>query len=154
MKAHLERMIRWMAWADRRVMEALRSQPGNRGESLPLLAHLLAAEHIWLARLNGREPVHPVWPQLDLAECEKLADENAAGYAGLIRQTDEAGLQAAVRYRNSQGEEFRTAAIDILTQVLSHGAYHRGQVVRELKENGGRAASTDYITFVRSADSQ
>jgi uncharacterized damage-inducible protein DinB len=151
-KAHIERMVRAMAWADGQVLTALRGCPAAQGEALPLLAHLLAAEHIWLTRLQRREARHSVWPQLTLPECEGLAVENAAGYAALLAGLSEAGLGAAVRYLNTKGEEFATPVIDILTHAVIHGAYHRGQIARALGRAGVQAVNTDYITYARTVE--
>jgi uncharacterized damage-inducible protein DinB len=152
MKAHVERMVRAMAWADRQALAALHACPAAQGEALLLFAHVVAAEHIWLARLQGREACHPVWPPLTLAECEALAGENAAGYAALLGGLGAADLATAVRYRNTRGEEFATPALDILTHVVIHGAYHRGQIAKALGRVGAPAVNTDYITYVRSVE--
>lgn len=64
----------------------------------------------------------------------------------------EADLGAVVRYRNTKGEEFATPVIDILTHVVVHGAYHRGQIAKALGRAGTRAVNTDYITFARSVE--
>ena len=69
MKAHFARMIDAMAWADRRVIDAVAQFPAAQPEAMPLLAHVLAAEHVWLARLEKRAPRVAVWPTLTLAEC-------------------------------------------------------------------------------------
>jgi uncharacterized damage-inducible protein DinB len=152
MKTHVERMVRAMAWADRQALQALRACPAAQGEALPLFAHVVAAEHIWLARLRGREAGHPVWPPLTLAECEALAGENAAGYAAVLGELSEADLATAVRYRNTKGEEFATPILDVLTHVVIHGAYHRGQIAKALGRAGVPAVNTDYITFARSVE--
>jgi uncharacterized damage-inducible protein DinB len=39
--------------------------------------------------------------------------------------------------------------IDILTHVVVHGAYHRGQIAKLLGRAGVAAVNTDYITFAR-----
>jgi uncharacterized damage-inducible protein DinB len=152
MKSHIERMVRAMAWADREVVAALRDCPAAQGEALPLLAHAVAAEHVWLTRLQGREARHAVWPRLTLPECEGLAAENAAGYAALLGGLSEADLGTAVRYRNTKGEEFATSVLDILTHVVIHGAYHRGQIAKALGRAGVQAVNTDYITYARSVE--
>src|SRR5262249_52138741 len=120
MKAHLERMLRSMAWADRQALAAVRGCPPAQAEALPLLAHLVAAEHVWLDRLQERETSVPVWPPLTVPECEKLAAENAAGYADFLGALGEADLAAPVRYRNTKGQEFATPVLDILTHVVIH----------------------------------
>ena len=152
MRAYLERMFRFVAWADRRSVKALRAPPAAQPEALPLLAHLLAAEHVWLARLQGRQPRHPVWPPLGIDACDALAAENEAGYRAYLEQLGDGQLAAPVRYRNTQGQEFVTAVLDILTQVVTHGPYHRGQIARAIGRSGGVAVNTDFITFVREAD--
>jgi uncharacterized damage-inducible protein DinB len=116
------------------------------------LAHLLAAEHVWLARLERQEPRHPVCPALTLDECEALAAENEAGYRAFLGRLGDDQLSAAVRYRTTRGEEFATPVIDILTQVVTHGAYHRGQIARVIGRGGGVAVNTDFITFAREAE--
>ena len=57
--------------------------------------------------------------------------------------------RASVRYRNSRGEEFHTPVGDLLTHVLMHGAYHRGQIAASVRRAGGEPAATDYIAFTR-----
>ena len=151
-RAYLARMFRYMAWADRRALEALRAAPAAHAEALPLLAHILAAEHIWLARLEQRDPRYPVWPALGLDECDSLASENGAGYQAFVERLSDCHPTGGVRYRTSQGQEFVTSVLDILTQVITHGPYHRGQVARVIGRGGGAAVNTDFITFAREAE--
>ncbi|MGC4006402.1 MAG: DinB family protein [Pirellulales bacterium] len=147
MKDYLSRMYRYVAWADRRTLDALRATPAAQAEALPLLAHLLAAEHVWLARLTGRDPRHAVWPTLDLDACDGLATENAAGFAAFVESLAEERPTDMVRYRSSQGHEFVSSVLDILTHVITHGPYHRGQIARIIGRHGGTPISTDFILF-------
>lgn len=151
MNAHFERMIQSMVWADRKTIAAITESPPTQAEALPILAHLLAAEHVWLARLQGQEPGLAIWPALTLEECRQLAAKNEAGYAVYIREVDNALLAPPVRYRNSEGREFVTAVADILTQVVVHGAYHRGQIAKILGRHAAQPPGTDFITFVRES---
>ena len=149
MKFYFERLFQFTAWADRRTLAALEATPAAEAEALPLLAHLLAAEHVWLARLEGREPRHAVWPKLNFEHCAALAAENAAGYGRYVVTLDDAGSAAPVRYRNSQGQEFENTPLEILTQVVTHGPYHRGQIAKIIARAGGTALNTDFIMVVR-----
>jgi uncharacterized damage-inducible protein DinB len=146
-------MFRYVAWADRKVLESLRAAPAAQAECLPLLAHMLAAEHVWLSRLDGREPRHAVWPTLGLEACEALAAENEAGYRSYLERLGDEQLSEMVHYRSSQGQEFGTPVIDILTQVITHGPYHRGQVAKALGRAGAAAVGTDFIFFARETES-
>lgn len=152
MGEYLAKMFRYMAWADRRTIESLRAAPAAHADALPLLAHLLAAEHVWLSRLQQRAPRLPVWPSLTLPECDTLAVENADGYLAFVGGLGAPPLEGLVRYHTSQGQEFVTPLIDILTQVITHGPYHRGQIARVIGRAGGEAINTDYITFAREVD--
>lgn len=153
MKPHLERLFRFVTWADRRTLESLRAVPlAAIAESLPLLAHVLAAEHVWLARLEGREPKHPVWPDLSLEACVQLLQENDTGYRALLKQLSEEELADVKNYRNAAGQEFQTPVLDILLQVITHGGYHRGQIAKILGRNGVTPASTDFIVFQREGN--
>ncbi|MGE0758901.1 MAG: DinB family protein [Pirellulaceae bacterium] len=149
MQHYLARMFAYVAWADRQTIGTLRATPAAEAEALPLLAHVLAAEHVWLARLTARPSSHPVWPTLTLEECVSLAAENDAGYRALLKQLSDDDLAGPIRYRTSQGQEFETPRIDILTQVVTHGPYHRGQIAKVVARHGGTVANTDFITFAR-----
>ena len=85
-----------------------------------------------MSRLRNQPAVLAVWPTLTVIECEELIDENAAGYESFVSGLDDNDFSAVVRYRNSQGDEFANTVIDILTQVVVHGAYHRGQIAKAL----------------------
>lgn len=152
MKAHLERMVRSMVWADHVVLKALRDCPEAQSEGVRLFAHVLAAEEIWLSRIEDRQASHAVWAQLDLAGCESLAYANAEGYGAVLGGLSDADLDEKVTYRNTKGEEFSTPLVDILTHVVIHGAYHRGQIARAFGAARAAAPSTDFILYTRAAE--
>ena len=54
MKRYLDRMVRSMVWADHMVLTALRDCPEAPSEGVRLFAHVLAAEEIWLSRIEDR----------------------------------------------------------------------------------------------------
>ena len=95
-----------MAWADARTLNALRAMHAPPLDALRLYGHLLAAEHVWLARIEGREPETTVSPALDLDECAALGARNHSAFALLIETLSTAELQRPLRYRNSKGDEF------------------------------------------------
>jgi uncharacterized damage-inducible protein DinB len=41
------------------------------------------------------------------------------------------------------GAEFKTPIRDVVTHLVMHSAYHRGQVAAAVKEDGGKPAPTD-----------
>jgi uncharacterized damage-inducible protein DinB len=149
MKHLLRQLYAHMTWANDVVIDALRIDPSPDAEALRLLAHIVAAEHLWYARIQARQPRLPVWPSLSLEQCASNAKENGAEYDALLDVLDDAGLQRVVHYRNSAGVEYDNTVVDILTHVAMHGCYHRGQIARQMRASGGTPAYTDYIGYVR-----
>jgi uncharacterized damage-inducible protein DinB len=146
---HLKRLVAHMAWADRLMLDALRRAGAVDPAVVNLYAHLLAAEHVWLSRLEGRTPAVPVWPTLSLAECERLSAENARGLARYVEELAPDDLDRGVRYKNSAGAEFTSTVEDIVLQVALHGSYHRGQITTALRTAGAIPNPTDFIAFTR-----
>ncbi|MFD1774092.1 DinB family protein [Paenibacillus rhizophilus] len=153
-KEYFRRLFRHASWADKRIITALRQRNRIPEKPLALLGHILAAEKVWLMRINGTDgQTVKLWhPPTGLEECAALAEENAAGYGELLDMLDDSGLNAAVAYRNSTGKAYNTSVSDILTHVALHGSYHRGQIASFLRLEGLEPVNTDYITFVRDKD--
>ena len=149
MTSHIRRLYEHLAWADSRTFDALRSLHAPSLDALRIFSHVLAAEHVWLARIEDRPGEVQVWPSFALDECADLSERNCAAFAVLIETTSTAGLQREVHYRNSQGAEFVNTVEDILLHIALHGSYHRGQVARIVRGEGGVPLYTDYIRFVR-----
>lgn len=146
---HIVRLFVHLAWADREALRSLRESAADLPKPRELMAHVLGAESVWLARIEGRDPEVPVWPELSLDACEELAGRVHAAYAGLATRLDDEGHRRNVRYRNSAGLTFDSTIGDILVHVALHGAYHRGQIAALVRAAGSTPSPTDYIGFVR-----
>jgi uncharacterized damage-inducible protein DinB len=151
-KAYFQRMFRYVAWANRRTLEALQNGPAANAEGLPLMAHILAAEHLWLHRLLEQPTRHPVWPMLNLEECATLLNENETGYREFLNRLSEEQFNQVIGYRTTQGQECHSTILEMLTQVVTHGPYHRGQIAKALARNGAVAVNTDFIIFTREGE--
>jgi uncharacterized damage-inducible protein DinB len=151
MSRPLTKLIDHLGWADARVLDGLREAPGTDPRALELYAHVLGAEHVWLARLHQRAPRVAVWPTLSLDECAALAAENLAGFRAILADQTPEELAREVPYTNSAGQPFRSIVEDIVLHVALHGMYHRGQVALVVRGAGGEPNPTDYIAFARGA---
>ncbi len=111
-----------MEWADAEALEALAESDPPPTDTLEMFSHVLAAEHVWLARLRGAAPSVEVWPMLTLDGCARLAEENRRGWAEFMGALDAEGAERAVDYRNSNGAPFTSGADDISLHVMLNGA--------------------------------
>jgi uncharacterized damage-inducible protein DinB len=143
----LDRLIDHLEWANMRVVEGLATSSGSDPRALDYFAHIVGCEHRWLTRIDGREPAHAIWPKLSVEECAELARANVRELRAALR----GDITREVAYRNSAGVAFRSVVEDILTHVILHGTYHRGQVSLLVRQGGGEPVPSDYIAMVRGA---
>jgi len=151
MKDHFTRSYKHLEWADARVLESLRSAQTPRERDIELYSHILGSEHVWLSRISGTTPRVVVWPALSLDESESLGKENVSAFNELVSRLTPELLQKPITYRNSTGDQFTSTIEDILTHVVMHAAYHRGQIAASLRAGGDTPSPTDYIAFTRGA---
>ena len=102
---------------------------------------------MWLERLRQIPQSVPVWPQSDLAGCEVEAKQLESQWLEYLKSAVE--LSQAVTYKNTKGESWSSSIGDVLTHVLMHSAYHRGQIASHMREQGHTPAYTDFIHAVR-----
>ena len=143
----LRQLYRHMWWAHDELIAELRRQPPDE-ETLRLLAHVIAAEHLWLSRIAQKPARVPVWPSLSVDECAALERENRDAFEALLVQPEDA-RRRRVQYRNSARNAFDNDVGEILTHVALHGHYHRGQIAKAMRGAGREPVYTDYIGYVR-----
>lgn len=146
---YLRRQFSYDAWANREVLSAMRAHSGGDARSLQLLSHILAAERLWMERLKQQPQSTPVWPEHDLAQCEAEAGEMSRLWNAYLAAITDDKLAQTIPYKNSKGERWESAVADILTHVIMHSAYHRGQIASHMRELGQAPAYTDFIHGVR-----
>jgi uncharacterized damage-inducible protein DinB len=94
-----------------------------------------------------------VWPSVPPGECASRLDELALAWSDYLRGLTAQGLAREVAYTNSKGERWSNSVADVLTHVVLHSSYHRGQIASLLGRAGESAAYTDYIEWVRRGHS-
>ena len=142
-------MFEYELWANRRSLESLRSA-SQRGEGLRWLAHILAAQQVWLTRLSGQDSSDVViWPESTVEESSAEMDRLATVIDSYLNGLDERTLTQEITYTNQTGREFRNTPLDILTHLGLHSQHHRGQIALELRRLGEQPAVTDFIAFRR-----
>jgi len=161
---YLRREFSYDEWANREVLAAIRAAGGadprsadhssdNQGSanyrSLQLMSHILAAERLWLERLQQKAQSVPVWPEPDLAQCEAEAATLGGLWLEFLDLITAGDVSQSISYKNSKGEEWTSTIVDMLTHVVLHSAYHRGQIATHMRAHGQTPAYTDFIHGVR-----
>lgn len=145
---YFRRQFAYDEWANREIVTVMHSRNAASPRSLQLLAHILSAEQLWLERLQERTQTQPVWPDRDLAGCESQIVELGEAWRDYLENLTPA-LSEKATYKNSKGEPWSNTVEDVLTHVLMHSAYHRGQIATEMRGRGHTPAYTDFIHAVR-----
>jgi uncharacterized damage-inducible protein DinB len=148
-KAHFLRMFVYDAWANRQCLSAMQAARLVSSATVGRMAHILSAEKLWLERLRHESQSLPVWPTASIQDCLALADEMANRWQTYLTPLPPDTLNGKIEYRNSKGEPWASHVEDVLTHVLMHSAYHRGQVALEMRAAGLQPAYTDFIHAVR-----
>jgi len=149
MHEHFQRLFRYDEWGNRESLTAIRKASAQPMRALERMAHVLSTEHVWLARLRQQPQPFPVWPALNLTQCESMAAELPSFWRDFLRKTQDDGMARIVTYKNTVGESWSNSVQDILTHVIMHSAYHRGQVALLMRSSGFIPANTDFIHGVR-----
>jgi uncharacterized damage-inducible protein DinB len=139
------RLFRYEAWASEELLKMFAAADNHTSFSISRLAHITACGHIWLARLQGKESDLPVWPELTIAESSEKLSALKPLWEEYLHRIEDATVESVLRYRNSRGVEFAAKVGDILMHVITHGAYHRGQIAADLRAHGHSVLMTDYI---------
>ena len=146
---HFGRLFAYDKWANGEVITSLKAAPDAPARCVQLLAHILSAERLWMERVQQVRQTYPVWPDITLAKCEIEAAELSALWQAQLAGLTSAALSGEIRYVNSKGEGWTNRLEDILTHVVMHSAYHRGQIATQMRTAGYVPAYTDFIHGVR-----
>jgi uncharacterized damage-inducible protein DinB len=146
---HLRRQFTYDAWANREVCAGLKTSAQPSGRSVRLLAHILAAERLWLERIKHQTQSLPVWPEFSLEQCGTQTEEISKLWREYMEQLAAPQLENKVVYKNTKGEPWESSVEQIVTHVVLHSAYHRGQIAAQMRVDGNDPAYTDFIHAVR-----
>ncbi len=149
MVKHLRRLLAYDAWANRDAFEALVKAPGAPARARAIMAHIVAAEDLWLSRLNQDRRGVIVWPEFDEVVVQAGLAALPDMWTRYLDGRQENDLLIPVQYTNSAGENWSNTPRDVLEHVVTHSAYHRGQIATLLGTVGAKPAYTDFIHAVR-----
>jgi uncharacterized damage-inducible protein DinB len=158
-KQDIEYLYEYNRWANARVLDAVskltpeqfaRDLQSSHRSVRDTLAHILAAEWIWLERWKGVSPGALLTPA-DFPTVESLRTRWAVvkgDYAEFINGATDESLATVIAYTNTSGEEWAYPLGQMLQHVMNHSSYHRGQVATMLRQLGAEANPVDLLVFM------
>ena len=116
------------------------------------VAHIYAADWIWYTRWLGESPsgliAYDSFP--DVESIRRAWGDLEGKVRAFVDGLGEAGVSRVFEYKLLSGATGRSPFSEMLSHVVNHGSYHRGQVTTLLRQLGAAPPkSTDMITFFR-----
>lgn len=158
-KNDVQYLFDYNRWANARTFEAaskltpeqFTSDLQNSHRSVrDTLAHILAAEWIWLKRWKGTSPAALLdpsdFPTVD--SVKSMLDEVETDCARFIEGLTDQSLDEIITYTNTKGEQWAYPLGQMLQHVANHSSYHRGQVTTMLRQLGAEVLPVDLLVFM------
>lgn len=149
------------AWANRRLYQAcatlseqeyLRERPSSCGSLHATLNHILVADRIWIARIEGRALPNLRLDQILYADLIGLKVARAAEDAhlrNLVAGISERMLDQPLIYRNARGDRCSAPLRLVLGHLFNQQAEHRGEAQVLLSQTDMAPPPLDLIRFVQ-----
>ena len=158
--SEIKELFAYNVWANRRVVDSInqltaeqfsRGLGGSHGSIRGSLAHLAAAEMIWLERWQGKGGTK-LLPEQGFDTIEKATrrlTEIDAEMMDFINQFPESDLEKSKAYTTTEGKSHSNLFRHMFSHLLNHSSYHRGQLAALLRQAGAVPNPTDLIIFYR-----
>lgn len=149
MKEQILLLFEYEKLATGRVLDTMNKLHAEDEKCTEWMAHILLAQLIWYSRLIDEVSDTTPWDKRTFDDCLEMFEDMTRLWANYCSELDEKKLQQTISYKNTKGESFENSIKDILTHVINHSTYHRGQIIARLKGQLPSLPSTDYILFIR-----
>jgi uncharacterized damage-inducible protein DinB len=141
---------RMLAVAEKIPAEGLRERFGTSFDSIHgTLAHVLAAETVWLSRWRGISP-----PRLlnaddfaSLAAIRTRWTEHQRDLQAFLDELTPEKFAASLSYTNTAGKAFRYPLWQMMLHVVNHGTHHRSELADMLTRAGQAPPPMDLIVY-------
>jgi uncharacterized damage-inducible protein DinB len=149
----------WMNAQMLAACEALTPEQWNRplghswGNVHGLLAHMLAAEVIWLKRWQGESPRSLRQPEEfpTLEDLRRAWAELELEVRAFVAGCDDARLARDFSYTNTRGQAFSLPLGPVMLHVANHGTHHRGELVAMLAMLDVPHPEDDLLRYLQAA---
>lgn len=122
----------------------------NHPKANAVFSHLLNAEELWLSRIQDRNPDFDLFEVHSSNKFDHIITQNGERRSTLLQDLENEVLGKVICYITTEGEPYESVLSDILFHLISHSAYHRGQLAILMRELGHEPPVTDYIFYSRT----
>jgi uncharacterized damage-inducible protein DinB len=152
MKDYFTRLFKYDHYANGLMLDTI-IKAGGPQKPVQLMAHLLAAQQIWINRCKGLPAIGSVlWPDWPADTLAAIVTENNKQWQTYLDGLQLEDFEKVISYKNLKGEDFENKLTDILSHVINHGTHHRAQAGQHLKAAGVELPMMDYIFYVRQSN--
>ncbi len=145
--ASIERQFAYDEWANDRTLRTLKNLGASGPNLIGTFAHILSGKRIWLDRIEGVESGEADgWPNLTLEECESRNAEINAAFRDFFGRVQAEELDRTILFPWSKGD-LKTPLREVLTHLITHDMYHRGEIMAGAGQTGVKVPSTDYVIW-------
>ena len=150
MKAYFIQLFDYDLYANLRIQETILTA-GEPEKPVQLMAHLLAAQQVWITRCKGETAVGAVlWPDWEADTFKQKIIDTHRAWINFLDYLEPDDFEKMISYKDTKGNQFENKLSDILTQVTNHGTHHRAQMGTWMKSVGVDLPNTDYIFYIRN----
>ena len=157
--ALLREMFRYNAWANAAFFTKLELCPDQHNEerhvAIRQLNHCLVVNRIFKAHLTGKPHGYTADNTPETPSLGELAAAVAASdrwYLDYIASVSEADLAEPIAFVFTDGDQGCMSRQEILTHAAIHGAYHRGEVGRILRQISAALPWDTFAVFLHQTE--
>jgi len=153
LRIHLD----YAAWAASRMLDAaaqlspeeLNRDFGTADKSVVgTLAHIFAADRVWIGRTQGRAPAKFITDEArDLAFLQHHWPLVLSSWQDWAAGLTDENVAEVASYHDLKGNAWTTPWWKIVLHVVNHGTHHRGQVSGFLRAMGHKPPPLDLIAY-------
>ena len=148
-KEYFIELLQYDKWANNEIAEALCMSDEIPAKCKILFHHIAATTDLWFYRVNsGQRLFENLFKETDPKTTLELMFKAVDRWNDLLNK-NKIDLHSVIKYKNTKGNEYRNTVQDILTHLITHNHYHRGQINQLLRQSDFEPAVTDYIFYKR-----
>ncbi len=153
MKINLIKHFEYELWANKMIVASFKKIAENDDRALLLFSHILSAHSMWLSRIKDKPFTTRLFQERTLNDCEILMNENAIAWQDYLPTITSSELERVIHFTMpTDGTKRKMRIDDALTHLISHSAYHRGQIVARMKGKLDVLPHTTYIAYASEMD--